>query len=346
MDEINLLEDQLKMLEDLPNDLNTSALNLENPTNSIINSTPVETAETLRGEVPFNFTPENPTNKGVITNVVTPTQTAPQRSVVQNTVSAPIQAAPITNLDSAPIFINLSTNTYQTKTDFLTLKDGEKSRITLANLNFQRSHIHYLNGLGKFKCLSTYDDANISVISEAVCCHMIDEKTGAKVKPKNRLLVPIIEYPVSRTDGKSIVPGAAPKLKMWDMNYVEEKALMSILENYKIGDTWDSIDLASFDIAINKGKTGEYSTISLTPVPSWRNNFSAAINAELAKINLDFYSDAFKECAKIVSPETIQKRIEAIQQEQLMANQIANSTVPDVSQLGIGNSNNFSIPQM
>lgn len=342
------LEEQMKMLEGLGVE-DTQSISAT----PVFGST-VETAETLRGEVPF--IPENPTNKGVVTNSIQPVVNTIQNQVnaqaaaqvvqptgiatpVNNyTVQQPVvntNPAPAVDLDAAPVFVNLAATTYQTKTDFLTLKDGEKSRVTLANLNFIRTHIHFIEGLGKIKCLSTFDENDKWPAFRAACCKFIDDKTGKEVNPKNRLLVPVIEYPVSKADGKTVVQGAQPKLKMWDMNYVEEKALMGILENYKTGEDWSSIDINSFDIAISKSKTGEYSTIGLTPMPSWRANFAVGINAELAKINQEFYNDAYKECARVVTEDKVIAALNKKNEAALAAQQIANQSAPQFVDLNM-----------
>ena len=341
------LEEQMKMLEGLDLDADATTVNTM--------STTVPTQPT----VPPVHTPENPTNLGVVTNTIqTPAQTIPAQTIpaqqvqaqtvpiqqmniptatVQPTVKPQVQQAPVQQnvMNQAPVFVNLASNAYQTKTDFLTLKDNERTRVTLANLNFIRNHIHYIDGLGKIRCLSVYDENNRWPKTRAICCKFIDEKTGKEINAKNRLLVPVVEYPVSRTDGKSIVPGSKPKLKMWDMNYMEEKQLMSILENYKTGEDWSSIDIASFDLSLIKGKSGEFSTITLTPIPTWRVQFKADIDAEIAKITREFYTDAYNESARSVSEQTIQNFYVNKQQEAILAQQIMTQQVPNPADLNL-----------
>ena len=168
------LEEQMKMLEGL--DLNTTPMEpvMSQPVQapvSVVTGTPTETAETLRGEVPFGqtpvgvpFTPENPINQGVVTNnIVQPNTFVPQQQVVNQSVQnvapahaqmAPAQVAPVADLNQAPVFVNLGDSTHQTKTDFLKLKENEFTRVTLINYNATGVHFHYENGLGYFKCLS------------------------------------------------------------------------------------------------------------------------------------------------------------------------------------------------
>jgi len=330
-------------------------LNVKGVNTNGLNNTNVNSQENLYQPIVGKpFTPENPTNTGVITNtVVQPQTTATPNVVQQTTASTPFVAQQMTSqvvtsepsmdMNAAPVFVNLAASTYQTKTNFLSLKDGEKSRVTLASLNFIRNHIHYMDGIGRFKCLSTYDEANRWPINRAVCCQQFKKDDPSKYEnAKNRLLVPVIEYPVSKNDGKTIVQGATPVLKMWDMNYVEEKQLMSILEEYKTGEDWKSIDISSFDLSLTKGKSGEYSTITLVAVPSWRNNFIQQINTALSGVNNDFYTDAYKESAKVISEEVIINRLnQANKQKELeaeieqMSTQFANQPMIDPSSLGI-----------
>ena len=126
------LEEQMKMLEGL------SVGDTQPISAAPVFGSTVETAETLRGEVPF--IPENPTNKGIVTNstqqvvntiqnqanmqaaaqVVQPTTTPINNYMVQQPVANTNQA-PAVDLNAAPVFVNLAATTYQTKTDFLAL---------------------------------------------------------------------------------------------------------------------------------------------------------------------------------------------------------------------------------
>ena len=354
-EEFDVLKDQMDALGILA-DADEAAMQLKNTAPTAVvqpNPVGVETAETLRGEIPF--TPENPTNRGVVTNnthsvvgtiqsqanmqaaaqVVKPSTTvASMQAPVQSV--APMQPAVKAATDAAPVFVNLAENAYQTQTDFLTLKDGEKTRVTLANLNFIRVYIHYVPGMGKFKCLSQYNPGQRWPDVKAACCKFPDPKNPDKtMNAKQRLLVPVIEYPVSKADGTTPIQGATPKLKMWDMNYLEEKDLIEILDAYKVGDDYSTIDLSSFDLRLSKGKSGEYSTISVTNIPSWRNQYLAGINAEIAKINTDFYNNAYKECARVIPIETIEQKLEQEKAANKMAEQISNQAIPDANTLGL-----------
>lgn len=328
------LEEQMKMLEglDMDSDMGPVIASPEPATPQFV--APTATATVAQ---PVQQVVQNQANNFAAAQVVQPTTTVAQLQFTAPIASVqpvtPAPAAPAMDLNQAPVFVNLAASAYQTKTDFLSLKDGEKTKVTLANLNFIRNHIHYIDGLGKIRCLSGYDENNRWPVNRALCCQFVDEKTGKQINAKNRLLVPVIEYPVSKTDGKTVIQGAKPKLKMWDMNYVEEKQLMDILENYKTGDDWSSIDIASFDLNLIKGKSGEFSTITLTPMPSWRANFAADINSAIASINQDFYNDAYKESARTVTEQSIQNALAQKQQQDLLAQQLSNQTIPDANMI-------------
>ena len=341
------LEEQMKMLEGFDLDMTPSSTIAPNNVVQPTNTQPVQSAQQVQQVVQNNANMQaaaqvvQPTTTQPIPNTVEPAQAqpipnyAPVSQPVQPAISQPVQPQPAQAqpnvMDSAPVFVDLNAATYQTKTNFLTVKDGEKTRVTLANLNFVRSHIHWIDGLGRIRCLSTYDDQNRWPTFRAACCQKVNDKTGKPENAKNRLLVPVIEYPVSKQDGKTIIQGAEPTLKMWDMNYVEEKSLLEILDNYKSGDNWN-IDLGSFDLALSKSKQGDYSTIVLVPMaPSWRPQFNGKIEQIINSITPEFYNDAYKESAKVVSEEAILKTLNqskivdnGVQQLQNQTNNIPN----------------------
>ena len=338
------LEKQMKMLE---------GLNFDNiPTTPVQPQPGVETAETLRGEVPFiPDTPENPTNRNIITNSImneNPAQLMANANVVQPTVTQPIQPQPVPQsvinnikvnqtpqsndiMNDAPVFVNLSSTGFQTKTDFLKLKEGEKTRVTLVNMKFVREHIHYIDGLGTIKCLSKFDDTTGMLLEKKICC-MFPKKDGSgEERAKNRLLVPVIEYPVSKADGKTIIQGTQPKLKMWNMNIMEERALAEVLESYRtVSDDPTTTDLTSFDLTLSKVKTNDFPTISLVPVPSWRKNFPI-IDTLANDVTKEFYETAHKEVARYVSEDRVKAIYDTKQQEVAYANQIANNPIPGVN---------------
>lgn len=308
------------------------------------------------------FTPENPTNLGVVTNNVAPQQNqqaqaqvvqqtttnfVPQQQVqngpVQTVQTTPAQEAPVMDLNQQPVFVNLASSTYQTKTDFLTMKENEKTRVTLINMNFMRNHIHYIDGIGTFRCMSEYDERNQWPVRRATCCKFPKKTDPTKFEnAKNRLLVPVIEYPVMRTDGKTLIQGAKPKLKMWNMNYVEEQALYAILKDYSpVADDYTKADLNTFDLSLTKVPKGGFTTISLVAVPSWKQNFAQDIQTEASKLNNDFYVTAFKESAKTIKEEVVQNYLNQVQQEQTMMNNMTQPQAMGPQDLGFNSSYNL-----
>ena len=316
------------------------------------------------------FTPENPTNLGVVTNSTQPVQQVVQEQVnqqaqaqvvqttsttgfvpqqqvqngpVQTVQSGPAQQAPVqqmtsqvADLNQQPVFVNLASSTYQTKTDFLTMKENEKTRVTLINMNFMRNHIHYIDGIGTFRCMSEYDERNQWPTRRAVCCKFPKKTDPTKFEnAKNRLLVPVIEYPVMRADGKTLIQGAKPKLKMWNMNYVEEQALYAILKDYSpVADDYTKADLNTFDLSLTKVPKGGFTTISLVAVPSWKQQFMQDIQSEASKLNNEFYVTAFKESAKVIKEEVVQNYLNQVQQEQAMMNNMTQTQAPGAQDLG------------
>lgn len=322
------------------------------------------------------FTPENPTNLGVVTNNIAPQQVVQeqvnnqaQAQVVQPTTTTgfvpqqqvqggPVQTvqpglaqqAPVqqmTNqvdmMNQEPVFVNLASSTYQTKTDFLTMKENEKTRVTLVNMNFMRNHIHYIDGIGTFRCMSEYDERNQWPVRRATCCKFPKKTDPTKFEnAKNRLLVPVIEYPVMRADGKTLIQGAKPKLKMWNMNYVEEQALYAILKDYSpVADDYTKADLNTFDLSLTKVPKGGFTTISLVAVPSWKQQFMQDIQEELKKLNNEFYITAFKESAKTIKEEVVQNYLVQTQQEQVMVQNMAQQPIPGPQDLGFNSSYNL-----
>ncbi len=345
------LEEQMKMLEGL--DINDISMQ-PNQFPGVTQNMTIQTQP---------YTPENPTNMNITTTSIIPNQVqqeqanqmayaqvvqqsntgfVPQQQVVAGPVqtvpqSGPSQAAPEQDMmNQAPVFVNIASSTYQTKTDFLTLKENEKTRVTLINMNFMRNHIHYIDGIGTFRCMSDYDERNQWPTRRAICCKFPKKTDPTKFEnAKNRLLVPVIEYPVMRTDGKTPIQGAKPKLKMWNMNYVEEQALYAILKDYSpVGDDYTKADLNTFDLALTKVPKGGFTTISLVAVPSWKQSYMQDIQEELKKVNNEFYLTAFKESAKTIKEEVVQNYLNQVQQEQMMMSQLPPQQVPTPQDLG------------
>ena len=355
------LEEQMKMLEGL--DLDTTPAETIAPAQPVqqvpvspITGTPMETAETLRGEAPspvgVPFTPENPTNAGVVTNTVvnqqaaaqvvqqTTTNFVPQQQIanqpIQNVAPAPAQPAPqaeVVDLNSAPVFVNLGESTHQTKTDFLKLKENEFTRVTLVNYNATGVHFHYENGLGYFKCLSTYDDPSSDwPTSKAVCCLQPNPSDPTKLvgRGKTKIFLPVIEYPVSHTDGKTLITGATPKLKVLALSNQEFQTLFEVQNEY-------GTDTSTFDLSISRKKSerGGFLEYKLTPGPSWRAKFADAIAQEAAKITNETYNLAREEFARTLTEERVKQFYEEKIKQDIAAQQIANQQIPDANMINL-----------
>lgn len=354
------LEEQMRMLEGLSLDMNDpSSTVAKGP--SLAQPVAVETADTLLGNVPFGsvttpnvgvaqpFVAENPTNLGVITNsvvppvaqtVVTPQVGAPSfvpqavNAVVQSQQVAPVQSVPVAkkpelDMNAAPVFVNLGESTYETKTDFLKLKENESTRVTLINYNAVSTHIHYRDGLGYFKCLSTYEPGQSWPSVRAICCQQPNPYDTTKLdKGKTKILLPVIEYPVNHADGKTIIQGE-PKLKVLQLSPQEYNVLFEIRAEY-------GEDTSTFDLSISRKKdTTGFLKYTLTPGLSWRSKFAAGVAAESAKLTNETYNVAIEECAKTLTPERIQQYFTEKAQQEALANQLANQQAPNMSDLGL-----------
>lgn len=288
---------------------------------------PTETAETLKGEVEFGTIPNQTTqavqqfvqqqvNQQAAAQVVQPTTT----TVSYQTVSKPATAVAPKDDDDELVFVNLAQAVHTTKTPFLKLKDDEWTRIALLGLNYLIPlRLHYLEGIGWVKCCSKYDD-NGFLIEPALCCKKVVNgkyvdrlgEDGKPIKAKQRFLLPVIEYPVDKTNGNKVIPGAVPQLKVWNLNYVEMDNLRKAVQGCADDpNDLDSVDLTAVDFKLNKEKSG-FKVISVSVAPtSLRAQFAAQINEEASKLNNDFLKTARDESRKIVTEETIANMMDA-----------------------------------
>ena len=286
---------------------------------------PAETAETLKGEVEFGTITNQTTqpiqqqvNQQAAAQIVQPTTTT---APYQNQVTAQLVStvAPKDD-DDELVFVNLAQAVHTTKTPFLKLKDDEWTRITLLGLNYLIPlRLHYLEGIGWVKCCSKYD-ADGFLIEPALCCKKVVNgkyvdrlgEDGKPIKAKQRFLLPVIEYPVDKTNGNKVIPGAVPQLKVWNLNYVEMDNLRKAVQGCADDpNDLDSVDLTAVDFKLNKEKSG-FKVISVSVAPtSLRAQFAAQIAEETSKLNNDFLKTARDESRKIVSEETIANMMDA-----------------------------------
>ena len=338
-------------------------LNIElDETNSIQQNQAVETADTLLGNVPFGsitqqisqpsvgvpFTPENPLNTGIVSNVVTTQQANTQAAaqVVQPTTAIQQTMEPINtvqksenpvmtqqvqvDMNAEPVFVNLGESVYETKTDFLKLKEGEATRVTLINYNAVSVHEHFKEGLGYFKCKSSYEPGQRWPSVRAICCQQPNKNDPSKLENAGyKVLLPVIEYPVNHNDGRTLIAGGVPKLKVLKLSQTEYNTLDAIRKEY-------GEDTSSFDISIvrQKGTTG-YLQYILTAGKSWRAQFAQQVLEESNKLSNETYNMAIQESSKDISIEKLQEFFNEQRQQEQMAAQFANQPMIDPSSLGI-----------
>lgn len=252
-------------------------------------------------------------NEQVSAQVVQPTQTVPQTTVgVTHQNVPPVQP----NTSDEVVFIDLAKAVNTQKTPWLRLKDGERSRILIPDLKkVVPIRVHYMKGLGFFKCLSSYTPEGWLDQPAECCCKRNEagtmmprlDENGKEIKSKRRYLVPIIEYPVNKENHNQLVPGQQPQLKMWNMNYVEWGDLLSAVQGCADNpDDLSTADISSIDFSLFKDASGQFSTIKVSVTPkTFRPQFEAQIQSELSKMTQDFFKDALKEARKILPIETI-----------------------------------------
>lgn len=343
------LEEQLAMLGvDLGNGVNVKA---PEPVQQVV--------KPAQNTIPQPFTPENPLNTGVVTNNIV--QQAPIQQTMQEQVNQQAQAQvvhttttagnpisqPVQTVAPAPqkennevVFLDLARAVNSQKTPWLRLKDNEWSRVLFLGLDkIIPIKCHYIKGLGYVKCLSRVDDNGYSLL-DGDCCSKYDPSTGKRVqriddygnsvKPKNRYLVPVIEYPVDKANANKLIPGQNPQIKMWNMNAVEWGDLVEGIQ--AIADDPDDLstaDLTNIDFLLHKDASGQFKTTSVKASPKcYRNDFAAVVQSEAAKFTKDFYMTALKESMKNVSPETIINAYDREEAENRMVNNmIQNNTM-------------------
>lgn len=317
--------------------------------------------------IPQPFTPENPTNLGVVTNNIVQqpqvnpvppamfnqptsvTGVAPVQPVmnpvqpVMNPVQpvAPVQVTP-TNVDygalnKRPVFVDLNQVT-RTRTPFLSVKKGEYARIILFTFNSLKDHIHYIDGLGTIRCLSHYNEQDYPD-SFAACCKFPTDD-GKPNYAKRRQLMPVLKLPVSPADGKTVV-GNQVELKMWNMNILESQAIMQILKDYSPNEDLYQTDLTTFDIMLYKDGSGQYAVNKVNAVPTMRAPFMNQLQAEVQKVTDEFWDIAWDEAAKVVKEEVVLNKLnETIAMQNQVAAAMQNPQQPPTLNQALGGFNN------
>lgn len=237
-------------------------------------------------------------------------------NTVAKTTVPPAKPATAPANNDEVVFIDLARAVNTQKTPWLKLKDNEWSRVLILDLKKAIPiKVHYIKGLGFVKCLSTYTPEGW-LDQPALCCKKrgptgeliprLDED-GNEIKAKSRFLVPVIEYPVDKSNANKLVPGQTPVLKMWNMNVVEWGDLLNAVKACADDpDDLSTADLTNVDFLLNKDTSSRFKTINISASPKClRGNFEANIQAEIAKFTQEFYTTALKESRKIASEETI-----------------------------------------
>lgn len=336
MDQDLELEEQLKMLEGV----NIESNPMIQTTQSVVNTIPTPT-----NPVEIN---QQISNMEAAAQVVTPSQTvSPNPVYTQATVmkseqvqqniatSQPVQTSPApqpkVDLDAAPVFVSVTQDT-TTQTDYLKLKEGEMTKVALINYNASQTYFHYEQGLGYFKCLSTYNPGSDWPEIKGCCCLQPNPNDRSKVvgKGKKRIFLPVVEYPVAHTDGKTPVAGGTPKLKILALNTKEWSAIAEFKDAYP--------EASMVDLFIKRKKDeSNFLTYAVTPFPTVRAQYQGLVEQEVSKLNNRVYNLAAEEYAKTLSEERVRNFYDEKIKQEIAVQQLATQqqNIPSIDQLGI-----------
>ena len=362
--DVNDLEEQMKMLEGLGEV--SVGVDL-----GVVPSQQVNASQVVPPVTPF--TPENPTNLGIITNAVTPntinqiptqpipetvitTTTAPVQSVqqaiqeqananvmaqtvVQSTTAIPqvnstvksAQDFSIFDKDDEPVFATLGQDTTDERLPFINLKAGEATRIMIFTLDMITVFTHFVDGLGYFRCKSKRDNGFITL--KCPCCEFTTDD-GKPIYAKERKILPVIEYPVSK-DGKSLLAGKQPQLKFMVLSKRDMQSLNTILSPEVIQDKakLQQILGMDFSVKIEEGDTYKTKLIAST-FDTIRGQFPD-ISQEIAKYSRELLVQARDERFRDVPVESMQAALDKERADRLAAQQLASTPVPTAASLGI-----------
>lgn len=288
------------------------------------------------------YTPENPSNLGVVTNIITPVQPVYQQAPAQPTYSAqPMQAttAPASVAtsnfaafdDDEPIFATLGQDTTDERLPFINLKPGEATKIMIFTLDMITVFTHFVDGLGYFRCKSKRDNGFITL--KCPCCEFTTDD-GKPIYAKERKILPVIEYPVAK-DGKSLLAGKQPQLKFIVLSKRDMQSLSTILSPEVIQDKTKLAQVLGMDfsVKIEDGDTFKTKLIAST-FDTIRNQYPD-ISKEVAKYNRDLLVQARDERFRDVPVESMRAALEKERADRLAAQQLAATPVPTASMLGI-----------
>lgn len=362
--DVNDLEEQMKMLEGLGEV--SVGVDL-----GVAPSQQVSASQAVPPVTPY--TPENPTNLGIVTNAVTPnainqvptqpipetvvtTTTAPVQSVqqamqeqananvmaqtvVQSTTAIPqvnstvksAQDFSIFDKDDEPVFATLGQDTTDERLPFINLKAGEATRIMIFTLDMITVFTHFVDGLGYFRCKSKRDNGFITL--KCPCCEFTTDD-GKPIYAKERKILPVIEYPVSK-DGKSLLAGKQPQLKFMVLSKRDMQSLNTILSPEVIQDKakLQQILGMDFSVKIEEGDTYKTKLIAST-FDTIRGQFTN-IQEEIAKYSRELLVQARDERFRDVPVESMQAALDKERADRLAAQQLASTPVPTAASLGI-----------
>ena len=366
--DLNDLEEQMKMLEGLGEVTTATSVGPapsmpqtpENPTNAgiVTNSTVVEpntihqVAMPTQQEVSTNTIGANPVaqvlqekaNNEAAAQVVHTSTTVPIQPIqpVQpiqqpaNPVATPIVSTPaqdfsIFDKDDEPVFATLGQDTSDDRLPFINLKAGEATRIMIFTLDMITVFTHFVEGLGYFRCKSKRDNGFITL--KCPCCEFTTDD-GKPIYAKERKILPVIEYPVSK-DGKSLLAGKQPQLKFIVLSKRDMQSLNTILSPEVVQDQakLQQILGMDFSVKIEEGDTYKTKLIAST-FDTIRGQF-ANIQEEVNKYNRDLLIQARDERFRDVPVESMQAALDKERADRLAAQQFATTPIPTASQLGI-----------
>lgn len=365
--DVNDLEEQMKMLEGL-GEVSVGVDLGATPSQQVETNT---ATQTIAATPTALYTPENPTNLGVVTNSVAPstinqipTQSIPEtvattvpaqpvqqamqeqananvmaQTVVQSTTAIPqvnstvksAQDFSIFDKDDEPVFATLGQDTTDERLPFINLKAGEATRIMIFTLDMITVFTHFVDGLGYFRCKSKRDNGFITL--KCPCCEFTTDD-GKPIYAKERKILPVIEYPVSK-DGKSLLAGKQPQLKFIVLSKRDMQSLNTILSPEVIQDKakLQQILGMDFSVKIEEGDTYKTKLIAST-FDTIRGQFPD-ISQEIAKYSRELLVQARDERFRDVPVESMQAALDKERADRLAAQQLASTPVPTAASLGI-----------
>lgn len=362
--DVNDLEEQMKMLEGL----GEVSIGVDL---GVAPSQQVSTSQAVPPVTPF--TPENPTNLGIVTNAVTPnainqvptqpipetvftTTTVPAQSVqqaMQEQANANTVAQTVVQSTTAIPQVNSTVKSAQNfsvfdKDDepvFATLgQDTVDDRLPFINLKAGEATRIMIFTLDMITVFTHFVDGlgyfrckskrdNGFITLKCPCCEFTTDD-GKPIYAKERKILPVIEYPVAK-DGKSLLAGKQPQLKFIVLSKRDMQSLNAILSPDVIQDKvkLQQVLGMDFSVKIDDGDTFKTKVIAST-FDTIRGQFTN-IQEEISKYNRDLLVQARDERFRDVPVESMQAALDKERADRLAAQQLASTPVPTAASLGI-----------